>query len=227
MPIDLLFERLPNEERQPSTTYADTLGNSLEKAHHFAHKHLKLGSGKMKSLYDLTADDTAFSPGQAVWLYNPTRKKGLSPKFSRPWQGPSIPGSKKINNLVYHIQLSSRAKPKVVHRNRLWAYSGDNPPTWLKGGTVTESESVNTHPEGLGQREPTQRTELGTDTASGSESEELEDKITSSPPQEQLRRSSRNRKEPEKLVLQVLSSESEHQGWLVLTRGVVQRTCQN
>ena len=45
--------------------------------------------------------------------------------------------TKKINDLVYRIQLSSGVKPKVVHRNRLWKYSGRNP-TWYKQATDME-----------------------------------------------------------------------------------------
>ena len=46
--------------------------------------------------------------------------------------------TKKINDLVYRIQLSPGVKPKVVHRNPLWKYSGRNPPTWYKQATDME-----------------------------------------------------------------------------------------
>ena len=38
--------------------------------------------------------------------------------------------TKKINDLVYRIQLGPKTKPKVVHRNRLWKYSGSTAPNW-------------------------------------------------------------------------------------------------
>ena len=37
---------------------------------------------------------------------------------------------KKINDLVYWIQLGPGLKSKLVHRNQLWKYSGRNPPAW-------------------------------------------------------------------------------------------------
>ena len=86
-------------------------------------------SDKMKSHYDQQATGENLDEGEAVWLYNPQRKKGVSPKLSRPWQGPYIV-MKKLNDLVYRIQQGPRKKPKVVHRNRLWTYSGRQPPTW-------------------------------------------------------------------------------------------------
>ena len=68
----------------------------------------------------------------AVWFHNPQCKKGLTPKLQRPWQRPYIV-TKRINDLVYWIQLRPSTKPKVVHRNRLWLYSGDYPPFWFQG----------------------------------------------------------------------------------------------
>jgi len=56
----------------------------------------------------------------AVWLHNLLRKKTTMPR-----QGPYIV-TKQINDLVYRIQLGPKAKPKVVHQNRLWYYSGEN-----------------------------------------------------------------------------------------------------
>ena len=40
--------------------------------------------------------------------------------------------------------MSPRAKPKVVHYNRLWKYSGASPPTWF--GDNVGSLSVQTEP---------------------------------------------------------------------------------
>ena len=50
-----------------------------------------------------------------MWLYNPQRKKGKSPKLSRPWEGPYVV-VERLNDVVYRIQRGPRAKPKVVHR---------------------------------------------------------------------------------------------------------------
>ncbi|KAJ8946245.1 hypothetical protein NQ318_004614, partial [Aromia moschata] len=69
-------------------------------------------------------------PGDAVWLYAPKRTKGKSPKLQKNWEGPYTI-IKKINDLVYRIQLSPRSKPKVVHLERLAKYTGHNPPDWF------------------------------------------------------------------------------------------------
>ncbi|KAJ8959369.1 hypothetical protein NQ318_022055 [Aromia moschata] len=60
----------------------------------------------------------------------PKRTKGKSPKLQSNWEGPYTI-IKKINDLVYRIQLSPRSKPKVVHLERLAKYTGHNPPDWF------------------------------------------------------------------------------------------------
>lgn len=44
--------------------------------------------------------------------------------------------TQKINDFTYHIQLGTQTKPKVVYRNRLWNYSGNNLLTWLQTNTI-------------------------------------------------------------------------------------------
>ena len=87
---------------------------------------------RMKQRYDMSLRCPQLKAGDAVWFHNSQRKKGLTPKLQRPWQGPYTV-TKRINDLVYRVQLRPSAKPKVVHRNRLWLYSGDDPPSWFQG----------------------------------------------------------------------------------------------
>ncbi|KAJ8943823.1 hypothetical protein NQ318_020895 [Aromia moschata] len=91
---------------------------------------LKMHSDKMKQRLDTTSTEIAFKPGDAVWLYAPKRTKGKSPKLQSNWEGPYTI-IRKINDLVYRIQLSPRSKPKVVHLERLARYTGHNPPDWF------------------------------------------------------------------------------------------------
>ena len=82
LPIDLLYGR-PSEERPKNTSlYAEKLFRILEDTHDFARKSLELASDKMKSYYDSHSSQRHLKFGDAVWLYNPQRKKGLSPKLS-------------------------------------------------------------------------------------------------------------------------------------------------
>ncbi len=176
LPVDLQFGR-PTEEPRPVTEYVATMQEKIERVHHFARTHLKLMSDQMKERYNCALEGQPLEAGEAAWLHNPQRKKGLSPKLSRPWQGPYTV-TKQINDLVYRIQLGPTTKPRVVHRNRLWRYRGSSPPTWFQ-----ETEGRQTAPsprpaELVGEPE----------TLDGSEPEVS---------QPQLRRSRRTRRPPE------------------------------
>jgi hypothetical protein len=127
-----------------STSY---LQDHIETVHEFARTNIQLASNRMKQYYDTRSDQTQFSCGEAVWLYNPKRKKGISPKFSRPWECPYLV-TEQINDLLYRIQWSPHAKENVIHRNRLWKYQGDNSTSWLEPTTTPSSEAHTNHSEG-------------------------------------------------------------------------------
>ena len=114
LPIDLMYG-CP-EEKQHTTTYVETLQERLESIHAFARQHLKLASDRMKRYYDIDTTESKLKVRDAMWLYNPQRKKGLSPKLQKPWQGPYVV-IKRINDLIYQIQLGPQSRPRVVHFN--------------------------------------------------------------------------------------------------------------
>lgn len=68
-----------------------------------------------------------YEKGDAVWLHSLARKKGISPKLQRPWQGPFLV-THRLNDVLYKIQETQKSKPKVVHSNRLKPYVGENQP---------------------------------------------------------------------------------------------------
>ena len=183
LPVDLFIGRPEDEQPVHKSDYARALLSRLEKVHDYARQHLKLKSDKMKSHYDLQASGVELKEGDAVWLYNPQRKKGVSPKLSRPWQGPYII-FKKLNDLVYRIQLGPRQKPMVVHRNRLWIYSGRHPPTWHLGQSKQAPART------------VSRKQSPVITTEDSDQEEVIDEALQEVPATSLRRSSRARRSP-------------------------------
>lgn len=78
----------------------------------------------MKRLYDRSTHFNSYNAGDAVWFYNPLRKQGLNPKLQRRWHGPFLV-TERINDVIYRIKRSPRAKPKVVHHDRLKLYIGE------------------------------------------------------------------------------------------------------
>ena len=143
VPNDLLYPRPDGEHFESLTLYAKALQDKLDVVQTFARTHLKIASDRMKLYYDCRAEDSKLHTGDPVWLYNPQRKKGISPKLMRPWKSPFVV-TKCLNDLVYRIQLGPRTKPKVVHRNRLWKYTGENPPSWLNELNAKRPSTTNT-----------------------------------------------------------------------------------
>ena len=132
LPVDLLLGSTPDfQEVLPSTDYATQLASKMRITHDFARGHLDLNSRRHKRSYDHRLHHKPYTRGDAVWLHNKQRKKGKSPKLSRSWDGPYLI-LKKISDMVYRIQKSSKSKPKVVHYDRLKPYHGSSAPSWLK-----------------------------------------------------------------------------------------------
>ena len=137
LPIDLLFSRPRKETLRSPTEYAHRLQERMERAHDFARGTLKIESERQKRRFDHRVDRCLYSAGDAIWLYNPRRKKGVTPKLQRPWEGPHLV-TKRISDIVYRIQMTDKCKPKAVHFNGLKPYTGTDPPTWLSLATTKE-----------------------------------------------------------------------------------------
>ncbi|UYV73248.1 K02A2.6-like [Cordylochernes scorpioides] len=73
--------------------------------------------GRMLTIHQWAGENLHFSKGEMVWLHNPQRKKGLSPKLQYQWEGP-YKITKCLNDVIYRIQKTPTSKPKVVHYNR-------------------------------------------------------------------------------------------------------------
>ncbi|KAJ8914919.1 hypothetical protein NQ315_016073 [Exocentrus adspersus] len=141
--IDLIHGKpLTDDEdgdRATLSEFVASLEERLKTVHEFARNRLLLTSDRIKMRLDVRPGQNVFKEGDAVWLYQPQRKKGLSPKLQRPWEGPYL--IVKINDIVYRIQKSPKAKPKVVHVERLSLYPGKDPPTWRLQEAVRGEQS--------------------------------------------------------------------------------------
>ncbi|GFU88767.1 retrovirus-related Pol polyprotein from transposon 412 [Trichonephila clavipes] len=121
---DLLFGRPPDTPSSPEE-YVQNLQARFEDVHNLARERINLRTEKMKTRYDTKATGHQFKEGDKVWFYNPTRRKGLSPKLQSHWDGPYTI-LKIINDVVIRIRKSTNSKPRVVHYDRLAPYYGHN-----------------------------------------------------------------------------------------------------
>ncbi|GFX71951.1 retrovirus-related Pol polyprotein from transposon 412 [Trichonephila clavipes] len=124
LPADLLFSRLPDAPLAPEE-YIVKLQARVEEMHHLARERIGMAFKKMKTRYDARATGHDFHEGDKVWLWNPKRHKGISPKLQTNWEGP-YGVLKRLNDVVVRIQKSSHSKPKVIHYNRLAPYLGQD-----------------------------------------------------------------------------------------------------
>ena len=130
LPVDLVTGRPPDEDMPTTVTpYATALQDRLREVHHQVRDNLKVSGEAMKDRYDRRATSPPFSEGDQVWLHNPRRKKGLSPKLQSPWEGPYVV-EKVISDVTFRIRQGPRRRALVVHADRLWRYHGPGNFSW-------------------------------------------------------------------------------------------------
>ncbi|GBN95540.1 hypothetical protein AVEN_195753-1 [Araneus ventricosus] len=115
-PCDILFGR--QRDTPSSPTNSESRFESVQTS---AGGQVKLSSERMKSRYDSRTTYNYFKKGDLVWMYNPKRRRGLSPKLQQNWEIPYTV-VKKLNDVVYRVQMSPNAKPKVIYINWLAPY---------------------------------------------------------------------------------------------------------
>ncbi|KAJ8935728.1 hypothetical protein NQ318_010578 [Aromia moschata] len=123
-PCDLKFGCTPGDD-VAGEDYVSTLRQRMDDIHERVRSNIQGASDRMKETYDINANDGRYQPGNQVWLYNPQRRRGLSPKLQSSWEGPYEVVTR-INDVVYRIQKLPRRKPRVVHFNRLAPFAGSN-----------------------------------------------------------------------------------------------------
>ncbi|GBM16983.1 hypothetical protein AVEN_133265-1 [Araneus ventricosus] len=80
LPSDILFGR-PSDTPSSPNEYLNNLEVLFESVHAFPREGIKLARERIKTRYDSGATDHHFKDGDQVWMYNPKRRKGLSPKL--------------------------------------------------------------------------------------------------------------------------------------------------
>ena len=124
LPCDLKFGCPPGED-VAGEDYESDLRRKMEDIHQRVRHNIQSASDRMKESYDIRAENGGFRLGNLVWLYNPQRRRGFSPKLQCNWEGP-YEIIERINDVVYRIRKPPRGKPRVVHFNRLAPYAGNH-----------------------------------------------------------------------------------------------------
>ena len=133
MPSHLLAQT-PEQDAEGNVAdkvpYAVELGNKLREAHELAREQLKKSHVRQKKQYDRRASRNEWEVGKAVWLLNPTKKVGLSPKLMSFWEDEPYIIVERISDVVVKIQRNQRSKPRIMHVDRLKLVEGPVDTTW-------------------------------------------------------------------------------------------------
>jgi transposase InsO family protein/predicted aspartyl protease len=124
LPCDLKFGCKPGENLA-NDDYVANLRRKMDDIHRRVRVNIERASDRMKDRYDIRAQDGGYQTGDRVWLFDPKRRRGLSPKLQNQWDGP-YEIVKRINDVVYRVRKMPRGKAKVVHFNRLTPYEGED-----------------------------------------------------------------------------------------------------
>ena len=104
LPVDLLLGCPPDEAIQDdcNVPYVIALRDQLQNVHEMARDNMSEASQRQKRGYDHRKNFKANETGSSVYLFEPARKKGVSPKLESSWTGPWLVVDK-ISDLVYTI----------------------------------------------------------------------------------------------------------------------------
>ena len=123
LPIDVMYDRVPEIVHACPQDYVDFLRKGLTSAHAFARQHLEEAALRQKRNYDKkTSHHEPFKEGDLVrYYYPPLRQKS---KFALPWTGPWRV-LEQVTSVDYRIELVSRpTKRRVVHYDSLKPFEG-------------------------------------------------------------------------------------------------------
>ncbi|KAK8395432.1 hypothetical protein O3P69_006228 [Scylla paramamosain] len=120
--VDLATVRPPTADLPHiHTDYVMALQRQLEESHYRVGRHLRTAGQAMWQQY---------SPGDLVWLHNPHRKPGWSPKLQASWKG-LYKVVMAVLAVTYRFDIHRRKKAgKAVHVDRLWRHLGGGVYSW-------------------------------------------------------------------------------------------------
>ena len=100
-------------------TYVKNLVKSIQGAFQDVREQTRSEQIHQKNSYDRRAEEHGLQVGDLVWLYNHTKKKGLSPKLMTFWEEEPYVLKELLSPVVAVIQREGRRKNRVVHTDKL------------------------------------------------------------------------------------------------------------
>ena len=131
LPLQAIIDRPTGEADETDLdSYVQNLQDKLVEAHNLARINIGKAASYQKKHYDTRAKVKSFSPGQLVWLHDPSRKVRVCSKMRNHWKGPFII-TKVLDDLICLVKQGAKQKSRAYHIDRLWAYEGRHLPAWI------------------------------------------------------------------------------------------------
>ena len=141
MPTHLLV-KTPEDQAPGGSDYVCQLQDRLQEVHELARECLKGSHQKQKKQYDRNANTSPWEVGAAVWLFNPTKTVGKSPKLCIFWEETPYVIIEKVSDVVMKIQKKATTKPRIVHVDRLKVVEGAVDISWFTGQHDSTDETT-------------------------------------------------------------------------------------
>ena len=198
LPIDIAYGT-KTPESEPVGEYAARLKKSLTEAYSDVQHQLETTHQRQKEIYDKKVHGKPYKKGDLVWLYNPAIPQGQARKLHHPWTGP-FRVLERIGEADYRIkEVYGKRAPSVVHFDRL---KPCHPGTRFSpqassrnNGTSNEETSTHIHPTNVFEMEIVEA-----DNEDHNFVPFDEDVAPLNGNAVPLRRSTRNRQQPERLL---------------------------
>lgn len=131
LPLDAFVGQPPEAayQQMTATEYADHLAESMAQAHEVVSSQLDRHYDYQKKMYDRQVKREAYFEGQAVWLRQLPRKKGLSKSLMANYTGPWII-IKKLSDVNFRLQKSKNGKQVIIHSDRMKPFHGTPTDSW-------------------------------------------------------------------------------------------------
>lgn len=82
VPLDkVIGVPVPIEKKCTGIEYVDRMRDQLEVVHEVARRRIKMHSNRQKRNYDVKAQNVKYERGDAVWMHNLMRRKGVCLKL--------------------------------------------------------------------------------------------------------------------------------------------------
>ena len=121
MPVHILVATPEKRKRthQNVATYVQKLEHNMQQSHEAAQENSKRGQRWQKKRYDKTAQAKQLLEVTWVWLYNPTKRAGRSPKLQVKFEEGPYRIKRHLSDLVVEIEASRSKRKRVIHSNQV------------------------------------------------------------------------------------------------------------